>query len=228
MPRIDSPCPPKPRLVEGNHSTDAAYTFSGAREAGVPPVQTNERASAAEVRPAPPTDVQPAPTLREVFEGHQNYVYRTLAQLGVADSDLEDLTQEVFITIHRKLAEFEWRSRLRTWIYGICLRRAADYRRSGYIRRERVHAHPGIEDATSESALPIARVERQAALQALLDAVDPDKRQILVLYEIEGLSMKEAADALGCPLQTAYTRLYAAREQLLAAFAVQKARDGRA
>ena len=183
--------------------------------------------SATEVRPAPLTDARPSPTLREVFEGHHDYVYRTLAQLGVADSDLEDLTQEVFITIHRKLAEFEWRSRLRTWIYGICLRRTADYRRSGYIRRERAHSDPGADGATSESALPIARVERQTTLHALLNAVDPDKRQVLVLYEIEGLSMKEAADAVGCPLQTAYTRLHAAREQLLAAFAVQKARDAR-
>jgi RNA polymerase sigma-70 factor (ECF subfamily) len=52
-------------------------------------------------------------------------------------------------------------------------------------------------------------------LRRLLDTLDDDKRQVFVLYELEELSMKEVAEACGCPLQTAYSRLHAARRLLL-------------
>jgi RNA polymerase sigma-70 factor (ECF subfamily) len=169
---------------------------------------------------------RPQPTLREVFDEHARYVWRTLRHLGVADADLEDLCQEVFVTVHRKLADFEGRSSLRTWIYGICLRVAADYRRRAYVRRERAFAEPDADGATTESALPITQIERRATMEALLDELDDDKRAVLVLYEIEGLTMKEVAEVVGCPLQTAYSRLHAARERLLQAFAARRALEG--
>src|SRR5262245_49705869 len=71
----------------------------------------------------------PVLTVRQIFDEHARYVWRTLRHLGVADADLEDVCQEVFVTVHRKLPEFEGRSKLRTWLYGICLRVASDYRR---------------------------------------------------------------------------------------------------
>ncbi len=58
------------------------------------------------------------------------------------------------------------------------------------------------------------RVELRATLTQLLDALDEDKRAVLVLYEIEGLSMKEVAEIVDCPLQTAYSRLHAARRRI--------------
>src|SRR5262245_7483674 len=71
----------------------------------------------------------PVLSVRQIFDEHARYVWRTLRHLGVADADLEDVCQEVFVTVHRKLPEFEGRSKLRTWLYGICLRVASDYRR---------------------------------------------------------------------------------------------------
>jgi DNA-directed RNA polymerase specialized sigma24 family protein len=77
------------------------------------------------------------PSLREVFDEHAPFVWRTLRHLGIRDADLPDVCQEVFVAVHRKLEGFEGRSSLRTWLYGICLRTASDHRRRAYVRRER-------------------------------------------------------------------------------------------
>ena len=61
---------------------------------------------------------------------------------------------------------------------------------------------------------PDVRVEQRDRVLTLLDLLDDDKRAVLVLYEIEGLTMTEVAEIVGCPLQTAYSRLHAARERL--------------
>jgi RNA polymerase sigma-70 factor (ECF subfamily) len=122
----------------------------------------------------------------------------------------------VFVVVHRKLGEFEGRSEVRTWLYGICLRVAADHRRRAHVRHERPHPDPTEGVAASPALRPDARTEARSTLQSLLDELDDDKRAVLVLYELEGLTMKEVAAAVGCPLQTAYSRLHAARERITA------------
>jgi RNA polymerase sigma-70 factor (ECF subfamily) len=159
------------------------------------------------------------PSLRRIFDEHAGYVWRSLRHLGVAEADIEDVCQEVFITVHRKLPEFEGRSALRTWLYGICLRVASDYRRRAYVRRERAVAEPRDGSASSTGTQPDLRAEARGTLLHLLDLLDDDKRAVLVLYEIEGLSMKEVAEVIGCPLQTAYSRLHAARKVISDAYA---------
>jgi RNA polymerase sigma-70 factor (ECF subfamily) len=153
-------------------------------------------------------------TLREIFNEHAPFVWRTLRHLGVREADLEDLCQEVFLVVHRKLPDFEWRSALQTWIYGICLRTASDHRRRAYMRREVVSG-----DVPEGSVLPsqeasVRGAEARQRLLGLLDALDEEKRQVFVLYEIEGLDMKDIAKIIGCPLQTGYSRLHAARALL--------------
>jgi RNA polymerase sigma-70 factor, ECF subfamily len=155
--------------------------------------------------------------LRGIFDTYAPFVWRTLRHLGIADSDVDDVCQDVFVAIHRKLAGFEGRSSLRTWIYGICLRVTSDHRRLAHVRRELPVAE------VSQDAMPptqfddYARSEARHLLASLLDVLDQDKRAVFVLYEIEELSMKEVAEAVGCPLQTAYSRLHAARKLVLEA-----------
>ena len=69
--------------------------------------------------------------LAAIFREHAPYVWRVLRRMGVREADVEDVTQEVFVVVHRRLPEFEGRSAMRTWIYGICLRVASDHRRRG-------------------------------------------------------------------------------------------------
>lgn len=164
------------------------------------------------------TDGRALPDLRQVFHEHARYIWRALRHLGVADADAEDICQEVFLTAHKKLAEFEGRSTLRTWLYGICLRHASDYRRRAYVRKERPHEQPS-DFAEVSSADEHASVDSRRMLRSLLAELDEDKREVVVLYELEGFTMKEVAEILGCPLQTAYSRLHAGRERLAAAAA---------
>lgn len=159
----------------------------------------------------------PLPSLRQVFDEHGRYIFRALRHLGVADADVEDSCQEVFIVAHKALPSFAGRSTLRTWLYGICLRVASDYRRRAYVRRERAFAEMPAEAAGFAGEPPRSTPESRHAVRSLLELLDEDKRNVLVLYEIEGFTMKEVAEIVGCPLQTAYSRLYAARESLMAA-----------
>src|SRR5262249_24120399 len=127
-------------------------------------------------------------------------------------ADVEDVCQDVFIVVMRKLDAFEGRSSLRTWIYGVCARTASDYRRSGRVRREVVTETPPEREAQGEQDDALALRHARATLDRILDELDDDKRAVFVLYEIEELTMAEVAEALGCPLQTAYSRLHAARK----------------
>jgi RNA polymerase sigma-70 factor (ECF subfamily) len=143
-------------------------------------------------------------TLRDIMGEHLSFVWRTLKRHGVRESDLEDQSQEVFLIVHTKLSEFRGDSALRTWIYGIAMRVAAGYRRKAHVKRE------SVMPAAPEQAMAAVQerlVEEKRAmtrLQALLDAVEPQKREVFVLYEVEELPMAEVAKAVGCPLRTAY------------------------
>lgn len=157
------------------------------------------------------------PSFDRVFADHAPLVWRALRRLGVPPADIEDVCQEVFTTVHRRLPTFEGRSPLSTWIYGICVRLAWTYRRTQRRRRETVVET--MPEASVDAPQDVA-LERRRALafaDSVLDALDDDKRAVFVLYEIEELPMKEVAEAVGCPLHTAYARLYAARRDFEAA-----------
>ena len=165
---------------------------------------------------------EPKPTVRYVFDEHARYIWRTLRHLGVPDADTPDLCQEVFVTVHRKLSSFEGRSSLRTWLYGICIRVASEHRRKAYVRHERPASEPAAEQASHSGHGPDSSLEQRLAVQRLLAVLDEDKRLVVVLYEIEGFSMKEVAEIVECPLQTAYSRLHAGRALMLAALTADR------
>lgn len=154
------------------------------------------------------------PSLRAIFDEYSAFVWRTLRHLGVPERDIEDVCQEVFVVVHRKLEGFEGRSTLRTWVYGICLRTASDYRRRAHVRREQAVDEVPTTTFEADQEHAVERSRHRKRLLELLDELDEEKRQVFVLYEIEELDMKEIADAMGTPLQTAYSRLRAARQML--------------
>lgn len=166
----------------------------------------------------------PAPTVDAIFREHGAFVWRALRRLGVREADVDDVCQEVFVVVHRRLGSFEGRSQLRTWVYGICVRVASDYRKSARVRREVVS--DDVPDApVSGHDDVVALRQARAVLDGILETLDDDKRAVFVLFEIEGLGMAEVAAAVGVPLQTAYTRLYAARKIVEAGIAGVRARE---
>lgn len=161
----------------------------------------------------------------EVFAEHAAHVWRAVRSLGVREADVEDVCQDVFLIVHRRLGGFEGRSTVRTWIYGIALRVVADYRKKAHRKRER------LTDALPDTIVPAPQeqlaADRQAwvALDRLLDLLSEDRRRVFVLYELEELPMREVAGLVGCPLQTAYTRLEAARAILQREMAAWRAKE---
>jgi RNA polymerase sigma-70 factor (ECF subfamily) len=163
----------------------------------------------------PPSRAEAAlPTFREVFTEHARYVGRTLRYLGVAEADLEDACQEVFVVVHRRLRSLDPRSGLRAWVRQICIHVAQNHRRGMRRRREEPFAKPIDVAAPATQEGDAERSEERRKLLALLARLDESQRAVFVLYEIEGLTMSEIAKALGCPLQTAYSRLHAARARV--------------
>jgi RNA polymerase sigma-70 factor (ECF subfamily) len=162
-------------------------------------------------------DMAPAParpTFREIFDQHAAAVGRTLRYLGVPEADLRDAAQEVFLVINRRHVEFEGRSSLATWIRQICVRVAFAQRRRQRRRREDVVERPPDRSVDADQHVDIERRQQRELLTRLLDTLDDGQRAVVVLHEIEMLPMREVAEAVGCPLQTAYSRRKAALERL--------------
>ena len=149
-----------------------------------------------------------------VFSEYAPFVLRVLRHLGVPTADLQDQAQEAFVAVFRALPSFAGRSSLRTWVYGICVHVASNYRRRAYVRRERSVSEPPEQVQAADQDEAFERSQGWPALRRLLDTLDAEKREVFVLYELEELSMREVAEACGCPLQTAYSRLHAARDLL--------------
>jgi RNA polymerase sigma-70 factor, ECF subfamily len=134
----------------------------------------------------------------------------------------------VFLVVCRRLADFEGRSTLKTWIVGITLRVGMDH-----LRRQRRRAFVPVDDQEwPDDSMPsplelTARSEAVRLLYTMLDELDPDKRMVFVLAEIEGMPISEIATALGANVNTVGSRLKAARRRIQAAFDRHRSRDGR-
>lgn len=167
--------------------------------------------------------LQAVPAIREGFgaivreEGPR--IARALRRLGVREADVSDVAQDVFVTLHQKLDAFEGRSSVRTFAYGIAVRIASDYRKSAYVRRVSTVEELPERAGSAPELKELERKERLRLLDRALAELTPVHREVLVLFEIEELPMKEVAAILDVPEKTAYGRLYAARNALKEAWA---------
>ena len=174
----------------------------------------------------PVDDVQPSafpagsvevPSFPEIFQLHAQFLWRTLMNLGIPAHEAQDLCQEVMLTVHRKLPDFDGKS-LRGWLYGICVRVASDYRRSARVRREVVSDALPEQPIEASQGDTLDQKRRLARLLAALDQLDEGKRAAFVLHELEELTLAEVAEALQTPLQTVYSRVRAAHALVRRAF----------
>src|SRR5262249_28075975 len=143
------------------------------------------------------------PSFEAVYDEHFALVWRTARRLGVPDAIVDDAVQEVFLVVHRRLDQFEGRSSLKTWICAIVARVASDARRA--LRRKSPHARSADAAVDADTIAderagdPYERTEKSEGvrlLHRLLDELDDDKRVVLVLAELEQMSVPEIAEAL--------------------------------
>lgn len=160
------------------------------------------------------SESRPLPSMKSLFQEHGAFVFRTARRLGIAEGDLDDIVQEVFLLVHRKRPQYDGLSPVRAWLFGMVRHAARDYRKKAHRKREVAVSHEvGNSRDTDQEAIVRLR-EKRRVLDAALDQLDDEKREVFVLYQLEGMSMKEVALVLGCPLQTGYSRLAAAREKV--------------
>jgi RNA polymerase sigma-70 factor (ECF subfamily) len=162
-----------------------------------------------------PAGVLPLPratalTFEAVYEAEFDFVYRVVTRL-VGPSEAEDLVQEVFLVVHRRLPEFRGDARLTTWLFQIAYRLAG-----AHVRRERLRRRLlmlfGVE-VKVHATFGAVQIDHDEAkrVRAALEHLSFEKRSALVLHEVEGWSCEEIAESLGVPTGTVHTRLHHAR-----------------
>ena len=161
-----------------------------------------------------------------VYTEYAQFVWRSLARLGVAEAQLSDAMQEVFIVVHRRLAEFEQRSSLKTWLFGIAMRVASQARRDKH-RRPSEPLDADVPDPLRSPHENAERAEATRTLYRLLDELSPDQRALFVLVELEQMTLADAANAVSANLHTAASRLKAARRKFESALKRHRTQDER-
>jgi RNA polymerase sigma-70 factor (ECF subfamily) len=154
-----------------------------------------------------------SPTFIAVYYRYFDFVWSSVKYLGIGADAIDDIVQEVFMIVHAKLHTRQYPEALRSWIYGVVRRTVSTHRRS-------TRARTGLEARWEEShatppPTPLELTERAAQIEllaSLLSELDKPKREILVAAELEEMSVAEIAEALEIPLNTAYSRLRAARQ----------------
>ena len=146
---------------------------------------------------------------KEVYDAHFAFVWRSLRRLRIPEPSLKDAMQDVFLVVHRRLGEFEGRAKVSTWLFGICLRVAKDYRRRAHVRREVLDDtnFASLVDHDSDTSAGAEERENLALFEAALDELEIDQRAVFILFELESMTGDEIAEALQIPLGTVYSRL---------------------
>ena len=170
--------------------------------------------------------------LHRLFDSHLPFVWRNLRRLGVPESLVEDAAQDVFLVVHRRWGSWQVeRSTVETWLFGIVLRVAHNYRRAQQRRLARLlpaHDRRLLLEAPSQADGPaeiLAQREAVAIFERALAKIDEDKRAVFLMIDVEQMTVPEAAAVLGINLNTAYWRLRRARMAFRRALAKVRADD---
>ncbi len=166
-----------------------------------------------------------------LLERYQGKVYRLALSLTKRPEDAEEVLQDVFLTVHRKLPSFEGRSAFSTWLYRITVNAALmklrgkgrdDESLEAYLPQfteDGRHARM-VLDFTQGPEEALLRKEREQIIRAAIDALPPDYKVVLVLRDIEGLSNQEVTEILGAAVPAVKSRLHRARLALRERLAV--------
>ena len=170
------------------------------------------------------SDVAVPAALEEVYRQDHRFVWRSLARLGVDDDRLPDAVHDVFMVVARRLAEFEARASMKTWLFAIAIRVAQSYRRDASRERRR---RDRVGQRGEGAERPHARADAQRQLRDMLAKLDDDKRAVFIMAELEGMTAPEISVVLDVKPATVYSRLRLARAELERMVARTRARARR-
>ncbi len=153
-----------------------------------------------------------------IYQAYGGMIFNIATRILGNQEDAMEASQEVFITVYRKLADFSHRSSLKTWLYRITTNTAINHIRKRNKEQERtVGYHDELEIMGSVNQVDenIDQQHREKLMSTLLKKLNPDQRTCIVLRSIEGLSYEEIADVLDININTVRSRLKRGREKLL-------------
>jgi len=179
-----------------------------------------------DVKGTPASQDLPTNTLAQIYEDHFDFVWRNARRLGVPEASADDVTQDVFLVVQRRLADFDDRASIRAWIFGILVRVVRDHRRS--FRRKGArnvsleHQPSSDVSAVAHGSSPndlVEHAERLRLFEKLLGELDEDKRTLLILSELEQWTLREIAELFGSNTNTIHSRVRAAKRAFEQAYA---------
>jgi RNA polymerase sigma-70 factor, ECF subfamily len=188
---------------------------------------TPESAEPSALAPANPRTSQPGPTaipvasnsaaetqrsLEEFYLTYVPYMQMVLRRLGVARDDVEDVAHDTFVSVLRKLPEYDATRPMRPWLFGFAYRHASDYRKA-IQRRPKTTSSEELRDEAPLADAAMDDARKRVLLEQALALLDFDKRTVLVLVELEGAGAAEVAELFSIPLNTAYSRIRLARAE---------------
>jgi RNA polymerase sigma-70 factor, ECF subfamily len=159
------------------------------------------------------------PEFDAVYEAQVDFVWRTVRRMGVREADTDDVVQEVFVIVHRRLAEFAGRAQVKTWVFKILVHVVRHYWRTHQRKPgDRAAEDPAaiqtlVADHEHSPAAMYERVEALRVLDRLLAQLDEEKREVFVLAEIEQMTAAEIAEIVEANVNTVGSRLRAARQE---------------
>lgn len=162
------------------------------------------------------------PDFHTVFDAEFSYVCRTLRRLGVHASDVEDVAQEVFISVHAKFGEYDPEKPIRPWLFAFAFRSVSNYHRVTNRRETREQVSESPSPKTPEEAA-LDR-QAQALVLAALQQIPLERRSVLIMHDIDGQSAPEIGETLSIPINTVYSRVRIARDEFKKA--IQRASGG--
>jgi RNA polymerase sigma-70 factor (ECF subfamily) len=162
--------------------------------------------------------------LAQIYDAHFDFVWRNARRLGVSVSSADDVAQDVFMIVQRRLGNYDGRAPMQAWIFGILIRVVRDHKRS--FRRKSARNVPFEQEVTRElDAAPgpspveqAERAERARQMGKLLEELDEDKRTLLILSELEDWTLREIAEFYGSNTNTIHSRLRAAKRDFEQAY----------
>lgn len=161
------------------------------------------------------SSAQAIPEFDALYAEHFRFVWRSLRRLGVADASLDDASQDVFVTVHRRLHEYEPRCSPRAWLFAIARRIASDYRRTVRRKGGLASLPPNApSDPSDEPLESAARNQASRIVLEFLDQLEPEQREVFILSELEQMTAPEIGQALGLNHNTIYSRVRTARRAL--------------
>ncbi len=151
---------------------------------------------------------------RRLFEEHASYAWNTLRRFGVREEDRDDLVQEIFVTVHSLLEDYDRARPFRPWLFGITYRIALRDRRRKGRNREGVTTEGDVEkrDSSPNAEVTMVQEERAVLVHAAIQEIEVHRRAVFIMKEIDDVEVPAIAEALAIPLNTAYSRLRLARE----------------